>query len=173
MNIPIKKYFLLFLVLILVSCRTSRISTAPDISDVSNYHYILAVEAELSNDWEEALKHLGLALKENPGSPYLKTEIGRIYLKMDMIAEAIHSTEHILNKVPDYRPAISLLSSLYTRQKDYPRAIEMYKKLIRIEPGKNSNYLHLAYLYQLISRPDEAITALMKITERDPYNYKT
>ncbi len=116
-----KNIFLVFLALILTSCAASRTSVRPDLSDVSHLHYILAVEAEFSNDWEEVLKQLTLALKEDPGSAYLKTEIGQAYLKMERTEDAIRSIEGVIAETPEYEPALSLLSQLYARQKEFQR----------------------------------------------------
>ena len=76
-------------VFLLLSCSTTGKMGTPQIPRESYYHYILAVEAEASQDWEEALKHLKLALKADPESVHLKTEIGRIYYKSERMEEAI------------------------------------------------------------------------------------
>ncbi len=55
MNIMIKNCFLIFLALIFSACAASRTLVRPDLSDESRIHYILAVEAEIANDWDEAL----------------------------------------------------------------------------------------------------------------------
>ncbi len=57
---------LILLLLILASCAAPKMELKPEYSETSDYHYILAVEAEMSSDWDEALKQLQLALESNP-----------------------------------------------------------------------------------------------------------
>ena len=154
--------------MLLVSCAVSRheaqYAYSPEIqsdySEVSYYNFILAIEAELSHDWDEALKYLKLALEEDPDSAYLKTEISRVYLRMQRTEDAIRTALEVIDKSPDYEPALSLLARLYTGRKDYPKAIGMYKRLIRLDPSNIQPYVHLAYMYMLDEKIERAIEIL-------------
>ncbi len=127
-----KNLILLVMILVLASCATAKKELKPEYSETSDYHYILAVEAEMSNDWDEALKQLKLALRSNPESTYLMTEISQIYLRLDRLDDAIKTVEEVLIKSPEYKPALSLLSKLYTSNKEYSKTIKIYKRLIYV-----------------------------------------
>ena len=63
---------------LIVSCASSK-HTLSGPSENAYYNYMVAVEAEQSNDWKEAMKHLSLALEEDNSSVYLRTEISHAY----------------------------------------------------------------------------------------------
>ena len=126
MKFEMKCYALLIMALLLGSCAVSSKAVETVYSEESDYNYILAVEAELSGDWDEALKKLKLALKESPDSDYLKTEISEVYLRMERIDDAIKIAEDVVNKSPSYEPAFTLLAKLYISRKEYQKAISVY-----------------------------------------------
>ena len=55
--------------LLVVSCASSK-HTLSRSSEKAYYNYMIAVEAELSHNWEEAIKYLRLALAEDNSSVY-------------------------------------------------------------------------------------------------------
>ena len=130
MGNTLKNGILLIVIFLLSSCTgVTQKATSTDYSKESYLHYILAVEAQQEYNWEDALKHLKNALKEDPGSAYLKTEMSQIYLRMDRREDAVKTAEEVIDKKPDYEPALSLLARLYADQKNYQKAIDMYLKI--------------------------------------------
>ncbi len=111
----------------------------------------------MSNNWEEELRNLKLALKEDPGSAYLRIEISQVYVKLKRIEDAIQIAEDVADEFSDYEPALSLLATLYTNVKNYPKAIDIYKRMLKITPESIPVYLHLSYLYTLDSKMNKAI----------------
>src|SRR5512143_4100450 len=59
------------------------------------YEYLLGYEAELSGDWDEALKHYNEALRLDPSSYYLKTQMSYIYLRTGRVQDAIKTMEDV------------------------------------------------------------------------------
>ena len=83
-NSMCRKILLILPVLFVFSCaqifRTEP-AESPDIPKEAYYHYILGYEAELSGKWETALNNYSEALKIDPTSPYIRTQISYVLLR--------------------------------------------------------------------------------------------
>jgi predicted Zn-dependent protease len=153
----------------LASCSlTGQHQVRSETSEEAYLFYYRAVEAEMESDWEEALKHLNLALREDPESVYLLTETGRVLLKLNRVKEATDTVEKAIRKDPSSIPALSLLGKVYSNQRKYERAAEIYERILELEPEKTKTYILLAHLYNLDRRYEKAITILEKAMGKDP-----
>ncbi len=172
MILKVRQCALIILLLFLVSCSIPKtaVRTGTEDRKKSYYHYILAVEAQISQEWDTALSHLEAALREDPEYIYLKIELSQVYMRMNMVKDAIRVADEVLQMVPEHEPALSLLAKLHTSQKDFDKAIDAYQKLIKLDPKDSTSYLHLAYLYLLNDRKDEAVRTLLNVLEFDSYN---
>ena len=128
------------IVLLLTSCAGSMSESVRSDHSIDSYtYYILAVEAEQEYSWGEALKQMNLALKDDPESSYLKTEISQLYLRMNRLDDAVKIAEEVIQQDPGYEPALSLLARLYSSQKDFQKAINMYSEVIKNESPSGWN----------------------------------
>src|SRR5512147_1299345 len=104
MPIPVR-FLLVLIVVIAVSCASTPMKPqqkAAEPSYAAYYEYMLGYEAELSGDWEEALKHYGDALVFDPTSGYLRTQISYMYLRTGKVQEAIDMAETVVKSDPNY-----------------------------------------------------------------------
>jgi tetratricopeptide (TPR) repeat protein len=137
---------LIIAAIFLASCNAQGIRAAKDRHvppERAYYEYAVGYEAELSGDWEAALKHYAEAQKLDPESSYLKTQISTVYLRMGRIGEAINTVEDVIKKEPDYIPALKLLGQLYSSQKRLDDAIAMYERVLKIDPSQEDVYLFI------------------------------
>src|SRR5664279_2507538 len=59
------------------------------IQQKADIEYMLGYDNELHGKWEEAMTNYSNALKNDPSSAYMKTQIGRMLEKLGRIPEAI------------------------------------------------------------------------------------
>jgi len=78
----LRKTGVLLSLIVLISCAPALRGGEREVSEDAYLYYILAAEAEMDANWEEALRNLRLALREDPESAYLKTEISKVYSSM-------------------------------------------------------------------------------------------
>ena len=125
-----RKILLMLPVLFIFSCASifrAEPPKSPDIPKEAYYHYILGYEAELSGKWEDALNNYSKALKIDPASPYIRTQISYVLLRSGKIPDAIAMTEETVKANPDYVPALMLLGELYNSQKNTDKAIRIFE----------------------------------------------
>src|SRR4030043_1146100 len=111
----LKIIFLLLLPVFSISCTTKQIKVQeerPFPSKDAYYMYILGYNAEKEGKWEDALEYYNKALKMDPLSAYLKTQISYVLLRTGKVADAISLAEEIIKTEPDYTPAVMLLGDL-------------------------------------------------------------
>src|SRR4030042_182783 len=92
------------------------------------YQYILGYIAEKEGKWEDAFEYYNAALKMDPSSSYLKTQISYMLLRTGKVTEAISLTEESIKTEPDYIPALMLLGELYNSQKRSEESKKIYEK---------------------------------------------
>jgi predicted Zn-dependent protease len=110
---------LLLLPFFIISCAEKQVKVLeerPIPSDNAYYQYILGYTAEKEGNWEDAIEYYNKALKEDPSSAYLKTQISSMLLRTGKVTEAISLAEEIIEKEPDYVPALMLLGEIYNSQ---------------------------------------------------------
>src|SRR5208283_3367814 len=67
---------------------------------------ILGYESEIDGNWEDALSHYKAALKTDPSSIYLKTQISSMMVKLGRYDEATALLEEVVKTNPEYVPAL-------------------------------------------------------------------
>ena len=83
---------------------------------------------------------------------------GRIFFNQGFYDQAISEYEKASILFPDSRQALLNQAIIYKDIADYPKAINLYRKLLKISPDKIL-YKNLGEIYYLNSQPDHAITA--------------
>jgi len=112
------------------------------------------------------------------GDPSLEKKISAAY------SEALLGlATHVMSKDPDAAKAylvralevdpasISVLSQLgyiYVRHKDYPQAIETYKKVAELDPGRADTFFNLGYIYAVTENYPEAKEMYYRVVELAP-----
>ena len=79
----------------------------------------------------------------------------------------------ILVRDPKSVPAINLLGVIRTRQKRFPEAEALFKRVLAIAPDFVGAYRNLGELYALQGRNVDAKAAYLKVHELDPHDAKT
>jgi len=93
------------------------------------------------------------------------------------VSEQLYSTQSIYAKVkqqvkenPENAGAFYHLADLYFRNRLYEKAIDAYKQVVRLRPGRGYSYLKMGMAYSQLDRPEEAVQAYIKAVESLPRN---
>jgi len=73
---------------------------------------------------------------------------------------------------PAYVPALKDLAESYVKLKNFPEAIDNYKKVVELEPGDINSRARLAELYSWAGNYDRAVVTYKDALELDPKNGK-
>jgi tetratricopeptide (TPR) repeat protein len=79
----------------------------------------------------------------------------------------------IVTREPENALAINLLGRIRTRQKRFPEAEALFKRVLAIMPDYAAAHRNLGEVYLLLGRRDEAEAAYLKAHELDPRDVKT
>jgi len=153
------------------SAPSGQANLAPKIDQQkADLEYLLGYDNELHGKWEEALNNYTNALKYDISSSYLKTQVGRMLVKLGKIPEAISTFESIIRETPDYVPAMIYLAELYNSQKRVDDAIGMYERALKVQPDKTEALVSLGVLYASKREFDKAQKFFGVILKKDPDN---
>ena len=79
----------------------------------------------------------------------------------------------IVVRQPENTAAINLLGVIRTRQKRFPEAAALFKRVLAIAPDYIAAYRNLGELYAIQGRSEDAKAAYVKVHELDPRDAKT
>lgn len=109
----------------------------------------LANTAFALNDIKGAETWLNRLLQKEPDNLRAKSMLARIYAFSNRDMEALSLLEAVLKSATDDKDALFMAGLVYARERDYARAIEVFKRLAEM-PGKDAvtaNY-YLAFFYK-------------------------
>lgn len=94
-----------------------------------------AVSVEKDSDLGQMIHYLELAAKEQPSLPdKIYVTMAKGYFDQNDSTKSISACEQELKLYPNEKEALQLLSMNYERLNDKPKALEIYQKLLEIEP---------------------------------------
>jgi tetratricopeptide (TPR) repeat protein len=70
--------------------------------------------------------------------------------------------------VPDNAKAYLVLGKRYTRIKDYPRAIDVYRKAVHLDPLMADAFFNLGYIYATLGKYEAAEEAFSRVVRLKP-----
>jgi tetratricopeptide (TPR) repeat protein len=114
--------------------------------------YLKAVDFILNKYWPLKDKPAGWLLLQaqniDPENPFLPVYLTKWHMGNGRINEAISILEGYLNRDENFVPVLEQLGLCYQQKKDYPKSVEIFKKILDIYPG-NSNWMnYLSYIYK-------------------------
>jgi Tfp pilus assembly protein PilF len=108
---------------------------------------------------EHRIEHLKSNLKVNPYDVETRMELGKTFLKEDMVDDAIIELEEVLNIDSNHTQAYLLLSLALQRRvnPDLIRVLALLKKASRINPSNSNVHLNLAQVFFKLKEDENAI----------------
>lgn len=129
----------------------------------------LANTSLMLNDVKGAERWLNRILQKDPDNLKAKSMLARIYASTNRDMEALSLLESVLKAATDDKEALFMAGMVYARERDYARAIDVFKRLADM-PGKEAvtaNY-YLAFFYKELKDYSNAIQCLEKILDNNP-----
>ncbi len=116
-----------------------------------------------AENWEKAVRY-------GETDPQVRANLGKIYAQ----GGNIRKEKALYEKMATQKPAegdLTRLLEIYSREKNYDKALGVYRKLIKLNPRKASLYSGAAYLYGLKGDTDKQIEYCLLSLKYDPEDY--
>lgn len=110
--------------------------------------------------YEESIKY-GRPLAERMNDKICWNLCGRAHYNLGHLEEALECLEAALEIDPNYDIALSNLADVYSDQKEYDKAIELYLKVCELDPESHYDLNELAYCLIEQKRYQEAVSYLV------------
>jgi tetratricopeptide (TPR) repeat protein len=116
----------------------------------------LAHIAELEGDYYGAVdKYLG-AINKNPKAVSPHFCLAVLYDNYDMFEEALAEYAIVLEMDLNHEKAALNSGILWGQIGDYAKAVGMFEKVLKLDPGSSQAHNHLGSIYESMGLPDEA-----------------
>ena len=125
-------------------------------------------EAERGEQIEKAIEHVKEIVAIDPADFIAWAKLGSLQLLREALPEAESAFERALSLRADYTPAILNLGIIKAIQKQYPAAIEIFKRAIVSDPKSPRGYRLLGEAYLQNKQGKLGVVALDKALELDP-----
>jgi tetratricopeptide (TPR) repeat protein len=114
---------------------------APDSATVRrnlcNAHQAVANELAQAGNYQEAVRHLEVAIGVEPRNPSPLVQLGSYYLRMDLVREAIYRLEEAIEVKPGELDAHELLGEAYYRDNDLSSARAQWDYVLEVDPSRD------------------------------------
>ena len=129
--------------------------------------FLKGYRAEIRGRYDEAMEFYSEALREDPGSADVRTELALLYIKKG----DLHKAEGLLKEAiainGKSRSALILLASLYSATNELNKAKPLYEKCIEMDDEDTEAYLYLSSIYITEKKYTEAMKIYEKILSYD------
>jgi TolB-like protein/class 3 adenylate cyclase len=123
------------------------------------HHWYAFHLAELGR-FEEALRQIDAAQKQDPLSPIVRAANGKILYVAHRYDQAIKACQEAMDLEPNFAPALFVIAQAYSQTRQYPRAIEAAEKYTKMS-GPD---LELAYAYAAAGMKTESERIVREVT---------
>lgn len=111
-------------------------------------------------------------IQQNPEDKSLYIKRGHLRLMNDDFEGALQDGIHVLKINTNDYDAYVLMRTICEKMGQPEKAIRYQKKILQFQPGDMIQIYNLAYLYQKINQPDQALKLLNDLIVKDPANAK-
>jgi predicted TPR repeat methyltransferase len=129
-----------------------------DLEDIFNKASLAHKEGRLA---EAENAYLGI-LKEKPESGQALNALGTVYLDQSRPEKAKKAFEKAANLKPPHLSACYNLGRLKQMEQDYKEAIDIYRAIVKQQPGFGLAWNNLGVVYRETGEPDEAISCFRR-----------
>jgi tetratricopeptide (TPR) repeat protein len=127
--------------------------------------YQKALQLDKEEFFDEAAQTWEQLLKSNPEKPlqtFATLKLSSTYLKLTEPLKAVETLKKLTRSQPDHFYAQFHLGNALAKIKNYPEAIDAFKKTIELRPNEGLGNVGLALAYFGNRQPDAAIQQLQK-----------
>ena len=119
-------------------------------------------------DYEGAVKAYRKLLDIDPADLEALSELGKVYMKVGVLNEAIALLEQARNVDRTSAPICFYLGSAYFMEDKNTEALKAFKEAIKLNPVYAEAYYKLGLVYDNMSDHDKAIDAYKKVVALNP-----
>jgi len=142
--------------------------SAPAEQSAMNY-FVDGVEAFDRGDYNEAVRSLEKAIQLKPSNLEFRYYLGLSYGALNRNEKALKIFSEIVDKEPvKFRKAYFEIAALYSKQKEYQKAIDTLTLAEKAAPSDARIYLEKGYAYKNLKSYEQAIVNFKKAKELDP-----
>ncbi len=134
------------------------------------YYNFLSLAAKDAGKKEEAFKALKKGYSLNPGHWEINNEFFDALISRGINRRALEVAENAYKMSPYSAEAIRMAGYASFVNKDYNRAVNIYKKAIREKGGSYDLYYQLSAVYGALNKPDRAMHYAQKALEMSKDN---
>jgi tetratricopeptide (TPR) repeat protein len=120
----------------------------------------------------ETLELLKSALVYDPNSATLMQKLAIEYYKNSKLSESLEWAQKAREKSPERRDLSLLVAGLFTNAKEYVKAADIYKHLIKKDHGDTESMLYLGAVYTEQKNYPQAIRTFKALTQFPDYSSK-
>ncbi|MDD2901875.1 MAG: tetratricopeptide repeat protein [Syntrophales bacterium] len=132
------------------------------------YHYMEAQRFLLADDAESAVKEYEEALKYDPDSALMETELAALYQRMGEVKKALAHVNKALKLDPRQQDAHFILAGLHVGLNQLREATKEYERILTLDPENKEARLFLATLYAQQRRYIKAIRTIQELLRQEP-----
>lgn len=129
--------------------------------------YVYALYLKVKGKHKAAIRVLSEALKRNPLSLYINTDLARAYLNAGKPAKALEQYNRTLELDPDFRAAIEGKGWAFVAMGDYQSALQVFESYHQSSGNKLEGITQLGYVYGKLGDHDKANHYLELLRQRD------
>jgi len=135
--------------------------------DPNNYNYFreLGYRCAMIGQYDKAIAANKRAIELNPQDAGPYNTLGFVYGKRKQYDEAFKAFRKSVELNPKNDAAYSNYGLFLAEKRDYTKAAKQYKKAIELQPSKINYLLHIANIYKLMGKYDDAMTFVNKAIE--------
>lgn len=121
-------------------------------------------------DLRDAFQYLSKAELLKPSDSEVKLALGQLYLMDRKPDQAVREAQSILATEPTNAPAMALLASVYMSQKDFSKAVEVYRRLVSQLPSASDRHYALGVALLAAQRNADARSEFETAVSLSPDN---
>lgn len=110
-------------------------------------------------EYDKSIEYLNHALAVGKGRAAIQYNLGFTYKSMGKDAEAIDCFQSVINDNPTDVLAYNHLGAIYARQKDYEKAVSIYRLGLQVDPNHPILQFNLAKAYEATGNDAEAVSS--------------
>jgi tetratricopeptide (TPR) repeat protein len=111
----------------------------------------------------EAISTIQEFLKRDPNLAVGYYYLGRFYLEMNQLEKAKRELSQALIKDPQFIPAMFDLAGTMEQEKQYSRALAMYRRILQQQPNSSRAWAGIGRLYLITGKEKLAARAFLKV----------
>ena len=137
----------------------------------SFYYYAESQIRKKRGDLKKAIELINLAIKNDPDSVYLQSELAKMHWQNKDMASALRIVDNLIKKHPDNVECLVLYGKINHALKNLDAAKTAYEKAIFKDPNQEEIFMLLGGIYSDEGNLDFALQIYNKFTRQFPSSY--